>query len=237
MSETKARRSAWPSQLLRGALGLSFPWLLVAIPADVRFTGPALTTGVALFVVARIASLFEPETLRRTPGMLVIVAEAVFVTLALILALVTMNEGGYIDTSIGAGVAIVIGYLLLHTLGVPLVLMLRAGASQDKPPIGWLRHVIYAGAFVAEETAALTCVSLAAHMHVEARQGPWGLWDLVPIFPIILLVFFYVPLALFEAAAHPRLREYDSLKAAFEGALLQVGAVLVAALTGVVPWV
>ena len=237
MSGRVPRRSAWLSHLLRGALGLSFPWLLTAIPAKVQFTAPALSIGVALYVIARVASLFEPETIRRTAGLLAIVGEAIFVTLALILAMVTSNEAGYIDISIGAGVGIVIGYLLFHMVVVPFALMLRSGAAEGKPPITWLRRIIYAGAFVAEEAAALTCIALAAQMHVEARQGPWGLWDIIPIFPLVLLVFFYVPLALFEASSHPRLDEKDSLAAALEGSLLQLGAVLVATLTGVVPWI
>lgn len=224
------------SQVLRAALGLSFPWLLLSIPAEVAFTGPALAAGLLLFLTARIATLFEPETLRRTAAGAPI-GEGIFVALAMILALVANREAGHVDIGIGGGIALVLGYLLAHFLVLPFVLARRARTLADARTRPRLRWLVYSGTFVAEEAAALTCVVLAVSTHVEARQGPWNLWDLVPIVPLLVLALLYRPLLMLEIAAHPNLSAAQSEQAAFEGLLLQVGAVLVAALTGVAPWI
>lgn len=225
------------SQALRGALGLGFPWLLMAIPADKRITGPVIMGAVLLFIAARIGSLFEPETLRRGGGMGAHIGEAIFVSLALTMGLVLLAEADFVEIGIGLGVILVIGYLLLHAIALPIVGALRAEKTKDRPARPILRRFVYTGAFVAQEGAALLCIALAVHVHVEARQGPWGLWEIVPILPMIVLAFFYLPLLWLESAAHPGLSRREADRAAFEGALLQVGAVLVGAFTGTNPWV
>jgi hypothetical protein len=187
-------------------------------------------------VSARVATLFEPETLRRS-GAGAPIGEGIFVALAMIIALVAIDEAGYVDIGVGLGIALVLGYLLVHVLVLPLLLARRARTLAHARPRPRLRWLVYSGTFVAEEAAALTCVVLAMSTHVEARQGPWNLWDVVPIFALLVLGLLYRPLLMLEIAAHPNLSDAEIEQAAFEGFLLQVGAVLVAALTGVAPWI
>lgn len=235
MTEPRRASRGWASQLLRGILGLAFPYLLVAIPADVRFTAPLVAGGTLLYIAARIACLFEPETLRRGGGSGVHIGEALLVSLALTMSLVLLSEADLLNVGIGGGVVLVIVYLLLHAIALPMLTAARAAGIGDQPPRPALRRFIYAGAFVTEEAIALMCIALATHAHVEAQQGPWGLWDVIPILPMVVLVFFYLPPLWLEAAAHPGLTPDQSRRAASEGALLQAGAVLVAALTGTAP--
>lgn len=229
-----SRAARWIPQTLRGVLGLAFPWLITLIPADVRITGPVLAGGILLYATGRFASLFEPETLRRG-GARASLGEGIFVCLTLIVALVALAEGGYLPIGIGTGVLIVVGYLLVHAIVLPIALAMRASKLAESPARPGLRRLVYTGAFVAEETAALACIGLAVHAHVEARQGPWTLWDVTPIFPLLLL-FLYVPLLRLESAANPSLSEEESVQASLEGLVLQIGAILVAAFTGVTPW-
>lgn len=237
MTTATSKSRGWPSQVVRGVLGFGFPFLLTTIPADRQFTAPILFGGVILFITARLAALFEPETLRRGGGMGMHIGEAIFVCLALTMALVLMAEADYLEIGIGAGVLVVIGYLLFHAIVLPLLTAWRMESSKDAPARMGLRRFVYAGAFFAEEGAALMCIALAVHTNIEARQGPWGLWDATPVFAMIVLVFFYLPILWLESCAHPGLSEGESMTAAIEGALLQAGAVLVGAFTGVHPWV
>ncbi len=235
MTEASSERRANLSQILRGVLGLAFPYLLSAIPADIHIVAPLVTGGTLLYIAARLASLLEPETLRRGGGLGAHIGEALLVSLALTMSLVLLAEGGFAEISIGMGVVIVIVYLLLHAIALPWLTASRVARVGDAPARPGLRRFIYTGAFVAEEALALMCIGLAVQTHVEARQGPWGPWDLVPIMPLVMLVFFYLPVLRLESAAHPRLTPQQSEQAAKEGALLQAGAVIVAALTGTIP--
>lgn len=237
MAEGRPTGGAGPSQVARAFLGLAFPYLLLAIPPRVEYTAPAILVGIVLYVSARIASLFEPATLRRGGGVGATIGEAILLCLALALGLTALVETGWVDIAIGTGTLIVVGYLLLHAIALPIATQVRERNLADAPARPRLRSFIYAGAFVTQEAIALACIALAAHGQVVARQGPWGLWDLLPILPLIMLVIFYGPVLKLEVAAHPRLSEEESLQAGIEGMAIQAGAILVAAFTGVAPWV
>jgi len=234
---TGVKWRGWLSQVLRGIAGLSFPYFLSVIPLEPRTTGLVLAGAVALYIGARIGSLFEPETLRRGGGAVSYIGEALFVSLAITMALVLVGESGYVHVGVGAAIVTVIGYLIFHALVLPMVARHQIQATEDAPVRPLLRRFVYVGAFIAEEGAALMCMALAVHVNVEARQGPWGLLDVVPVFPLVLLAFFYFPVLRLQTASHPGLTSEQSKAAAFEGALLQGAAVLLAAFTGTNPWI
>ena len=103
------QRNGGGAQLLRGLLGLAFPFMLVLIPAEIRFTAPLVGGGVFAYLVARWLVLVEPTTLNdmgnAARGH---IGEAVFPSLAFTMALTLLAESGIIQVGVGTGIIIVI---------------------------------------------------------------------------------------------------------------------------------
>jgi len=226
------------AQLLRGLLGFAFPFALVLIPAELRFTAPLIGGGVFAYLAARWLVLAEPTTLMdmgsAAAGHL---GEAVFLSLALTMAVVLLGSSGLINVGVGAGVILVIIYLLLHGMLLPLLAsrrIKRAPTGAGRPN---LRRFIRAAAFVAGETVSFMVIAMALHEHDVARQGPWSVWSVLPITEVVLLLVGYLPIVWLEmAATDTRTNRREEIHGATEAVLIQVAAVVVCVFTGHAPW-
>lgn len=226
------------AQILRGLLGFAFPYLLVLVPDDKSVKSPLVVAGVFSYIAARWLVLFEPKTLRDMGGTaLGHWGEAIFVSLALVIALVLLHEAG-VPVGIGAGVIIVIVYLIAHILLLPMLVRYRVARVEDETERPSLRRFIRGVSFVAGEAVAAMTIGLALHYHESARRGPdWGLWDLVPIMPLVWLVVGYTPIVWLEmAATKQRNTRQAEVHGAIEASLVQAGAIVMSALTGRAPW-
>jgi hypothetical protein len=213
-----------------------------AIPNEVRYVMPILSAGVAGYVIARIAMLIEPHTLRRYPAgsLRAHVGEAIIVSLAVTMAQVLLGEEGVLPFGLGAGIAIVIGYLIFHAAVLPFLFMWRAGKVAGSPRREPLRRFIQVAAFVAEGTVVAAMMALTANAHQEIRQGPWGWLDVLflPWLSIIVLIFCYPPIAALEVAASRRGETRgEALHEVFEAMVVIVAALYVVAITGAAPWI
>lgn len=227
------------AQVLRGALGLAFPYLLALVPAEQIIIAPIVGVGVFSYIGARWLVVLEPATLADMGGAARgHWAEAIFVTLALVMALVGLGETGILNVGIGAGVVICIVYLIAHILLLPLLVHLREKKTEPRAERRMLRRFIRAAAFVAGEAVAAMTISLALHEHHLARSGPdWGVWDLLPVTPLVVLVVGFSPIVWLEmAATEDRVGRRREIHGAIEASLIQAGAILVTALTGRIPW-
>ena len=227
------------AQILRGVLGFAFPYLLLLVPDDTSFKSPLIIAGIFSYIAARWLVAFEPKTLEDMGGTaLGHWGEAIFVSLALVIALMLLNQSG-IHVGIGAGIIIVIVYLIAHIILLPFLVMFQVGRAEQKPERPYLRRFIRGSAFVAGEAVALMTIALALHYHDEARRGPdWGIWDVFPIMPLIWMVVGYTPIIWLEmAATKQRATKAAEVHGAIEASLIQAGAIIVSALTGRAPWI
>jgi hypothetical protein len=231
------------AQLLRGLLAFAFPLLLAFVPQDIHYTAPLVVVGVFGFIAARWLVLAEPATLRDMGGMAPVhMGEAVFATVALAVAFTVLHEVLDVDGSMTVIMVLtVLAYLFLHGILLPLIaaiLLDRQGqreVTQSERPI--LRKFIRGAAFIAGEVVVLITIGLALEGHEEARQGPWGLWDVVPGTPLLLLLIGYLPIVWLEmAATKSRTGNRAEVHGAIEASLVQAGAVVVCAFTGIEPW-
>lgn len=241
----KSRLARWGGgpQLLRGLLAFAFPFLLARVPHDIHYTGPLVVAGVLAYVVARWLVIAEPATLRESGGISGgHIGEAIFVTVALAVALTVLHETVDLDrTTLTVMVLGVLAYLPLHGGLLPFLahwyLSRESQRGEERSERPNLRRFIRAAAFVAGETVVLIAIGLALNNHMEARRGPWGVWDVVPWVEIGLLVIGYLPIVWLEmAATKSRSNKQEEIDGAVEATLVQAAAVVVCALTGAAPW-
>ena len=227
------------AQILRGLLGLAFPYLLAILPTDKRVTWPLIIVGILSYIAARWLVLFEPKTLLDMgPLARGHWGEAIFVSLALVIALVILHEAGF-GIGIGASIIVVIVYLIAHIMLLPVLVMYRIAKVEPEAERPNLRRFIRGASFVAGEAVAVMTIGLALHYHESARSGPdWGLWDITPIMPLVWLIVGYTPIIWLEmAATKQRTTRQAEVHGAIEASLLQAGAIVVSALTGRAPWI
>jgi hypothetical protein len=220
-------------EYMRPALGLLFVILVPLLPAGSPWTATVFVLALLAYIVARVLVLVEPEARRfivdHPIPLWMHIGEAVFVTLALILAMVLAHERDLVSIGIGAGTILAIGYLLVH--GVGLVLTENLLGTSDAPPREGMRKFMIVATFIAEESVLLSALVTAEGARVDLLNGPWQPWRLlfVPIFPIVLLIACYIPISrIGRAAGDPERVPTDAI-------VVQIAALYVYALTGTLP--
>ncbi len=222
---------------LRAALGLLFALVYPRLSLDSPALAIAFAGGWLLFIAARVLIFTEPETLRRlgstSTGLLGILAEALFVALALAFILLWLTGLELLIVPLGLGLIAVIVTLLLHAF---LLLGLRAvgGRSLDtsRPARQGRRTFIHAAAFLAEQCVLLASLAVTEGARRSTVNAPSTLLDLLsaPVLGLVLLALCYLPLARLSQATT------DRPLAIGEIALVQAGALFVLALTGSLPF-
>ena len=218
---------------LRPVLALAFVILAPHLPMHTAWMAAVFALALVAYVVARILVLVEPRArsfLAEHPIPLWLhLGEAVFVTLALVLAMVMVDERGLLSIGVATGTILAIGYLLAHGVGL-LVAEAVLGTSDAPPKLG-MRRFIVAAAFIAEESVLLATISVTEGGRASMASSPWHWWNTLtlPIFAIIVLVVCYIPITrISRAAGDPERLPVDAL-------IIQIAALYVLALTGTLP--
>lgn len=220
-------------EYLRPALGLAFVIALPMLPADAWWTGVVFAVALLSYIVARVLVLVEPEARRfiveHPLPLWMHLGEAVFVTLALVLAMVVVHERGLLAIGAATGTIVAIGYLLAH--GAGLVTAEALIGPSEAPARPGMRRFIVIATFFAEEAVLLSTLMATEGARVSMMQSPWSPWQslTLPIVGIVVLFACYVPITRISRAAD------DPERLPIDALLIQIAALFVYALTGTLP--
>lgn len=217
---------------LRAAFGLAAALVIPRIDVPDALVRVLAAASFLVYLATRLLVLVEPGCRAYLAahrfGLREAIGEAMFASLWLLFAVLSWSD--IVPLSLGLGVGLTCGFLVVHTLA----LIFGEAAALARPPAAprpRMRRWLRAGGLAIEESVLFAVMAACAGARADLLAGPWTLSDALtlPLFSAALLLFAYVPIRRAASAAQ------DTPERIRDVVAIHFGALWLFALTGYEP--